>query len=92
MTHTLLKTISLTLAMLSVVVVPMLFSTDAEARGFKSHQGQNLYIDAPLRRSWGRFGEYYCDYVRVPSRVCVLSGRGHWICKVKGWTVRHTCY
>lgn len=43
MTHTLLKTISLAIAMLAIVLTPMLASTDAEAKKVETtyHAGQS---------------------------------------------------
>ncbi len=92
MTHTLLKIISLSLAMFSVVVVPVIFSTDADAKGSKRRLTQDTQLDAPLHGFSGRVGDYYCSYIRIPNRICTLSSNGNRTCKVKGWTLRQTCY
>lgn len=34
----------------------------------------------------------YCDYQRIPNRVCATSRDGRRRCRVEGWTLRQYCY
>ena len=92
MTHTLLKTISLAIAMMAVALTPMLTSSDAEAKSSKHRFTQDYKVDGPQHGFSGRHGDYYCDYIRIPNRVCNMTSNGTEKCKVKGWTLRQTCY
>jgi hypothetical protein len=40
----------------------------------------------------GRAGNYYCDYQRLPNRVCSITANGQERCEIKGWTLRQHCY
>jgi hypothetical protein len=40
----------------------------------------------------GRAGSYYCDYQRLPNRVCSFTANGEERCVIKGWTLRQHCY
>lgn len=66
-------------------------ATGAEARGGKPHFVQDYQFSKPMHGYSGRSGEFYCDYVRLPNRKCVVSG-GRESCKVVSWTLRQTCY
>lgn len=86
------STISLGLAALAGLA-PLVAATGAEARGGgKPHFVQDYKFSRPMHGYSGRAGEFYCDYVRLPDRKCVVDGSGRERCKVVGWTLRQTCY
>ena len=92
MTHTIFKTFTLGLAALAVGLVPVLTSSAAEAKGGKNPITQDYQTNEPLHGYSGRKGSYYCDYIRIPNRVCKITPSGQEKCKIKGWTLRQTCY
>ncbi len=88
-----LSKLTLSLAV-ATVASASLFATagGAEARGGgKPHFVQDYHFKKPMHGYSGRAGEFYCDYVRLPERKCVVAG-GREQCKVVGWTLRQTCY
>lgn len=90
MTYTTLKTVAFGVAFAGTVSVGLLASTDAEARGGKPVYSQDYSVEEPLHGYSGHKGAFYCDYERIPKRVCKKVG-GKTKCKVKGWTLRQTC-
>lgn len=84
--------IALTLAVTAVAATTTMFgATTAEARGGKEYFVQDYKFAKPMHGYSGRAGNYYCDYVRLPERKCMVSA-GMERCKVVGWTLRQTCY
>jgi hypothetical protein len=88
-----LSKLSLSLALAAAASVSLFASAGgAEARGGgKPHFVQDYQFKKPMHGYSGRAGEFYCDYVRLPDRKCVVAG-GRERCKVVGWTLRQTCY
>ena len=80
-----IRTVTLALA---AVLVPLALISGAEARG-KEHFVQDYTFKKPMNGYSGRQGEYYCDYVKLPNRVCDANGNN---CKIVSWTLRQTCY
>ncbi|MCH9765255.1 MAG: hypothetical protein K0U34_04595 [Alphaproteobacteria bacterium] len=78
--------------MFSVLLIPALTASEAEAKGSKQRLTQDYQVNEPLHGFSGRQGDYYCDYIRIPNRVCAITSGGTEKCKVKGWTLRQTCY
>lgn len=72
-------------------LIPLAHGTEAQARGGKPHYVQDYQFSKPMHGYSGRAGEFYCDYIRLPNRKCVVVG-GRERCKVVGWTLRQTCY
>lgn len=91
MTLTALKMTAFAIAITAAASASLIASTSAEARGGKPVYSQDYDVKEPLHGYSGRKGEFWCDYVRIPKRVCTYSG-GKEKCKVKGWTLRQTCY
>lgn len=61
----------------------------AEAGGRKGYFVKDYQVSGPVHGYSGRAGNYWCDYVRHPNRVCDANGNN---CKIVGWTLRQTCY
>ena len=36
--------------------------------------------------------QYYCDYMRIPNRVCTTDRAGRERCRVESWTLKQRCY
>jgi hypothetical protein len=71
----------------------MIGASNAEARGGgKEHFVQDYHFKKPMHGYSGRAGDYYCDYIRLPERRCMVTASGQERCKVVGWTLRQTCY
>lgn len=88
-----LSKIALALAVLTAAgSTAMIGATGAEARGGKEHFVQDYQFKKPMHGYSGRAGNYYCDYVRLPERRCMVTAGGQERCKVVGWTLRQTCY
>lgn len=92
MTHTLLKMISLVLALISVVIVPAVLSSGAEAHELQHPLVHNISVNGSFDTQSSQIGQTYCDAVRIPNRVCDLYPTGTQSCTIKGWTVRQTCF
>lgn len=90
MTFTALKSAAVALAIIAAAAVSLVASTAAEARGGKPVYSQDYNVNEPLHGYSGHKGAFYCDYERIPKRVCKIVG-GKEKCKVKGWTLRQTC-
>jgi hypothetical protein len=71
---------------------PLVSATTAEARGGKEYFVQSYEFDRPMHGYSGRAGSYYCDYQRLPNRVCSFTANGEERCVIKGWTLRQHCY
>lgn len=88
-----LSKITLSIAIAAVAAASaMIGATGAEARGGKEIFVQDYQFKKPMHGYSGRAGNYYCDYVRLPERKCVVSAGGRESCKIVGWTLRQTCY
>lgn len=88
-----LSKITLTAAISAVAAMTTLAgATGAYARGGKEHFVQDYHFKKPMHGYSGRAGNYYCDYVRLPERRCMVTAGGNERCKVVGWTLRQTCY
>ena len=70
----------------------LLSANGAEAKGGKPHFVQDYQFNKPMHGYSGRSGEFYCDYVRLPNRKCIVDGSGREHCKIVNWTLRQTCY
>lgn len=69
--------------------------TAAEAKGGGGRQYfvQTYTFDKPMHGYSGRAsGGYYCDYQRLPNRVCTMDKNGNEKCFIKDWTLRQHCY
>jgi hypothetical protein len=73
------------LAALTVVSI----ASAAEAGGRKGYFVKDYTVAGPAHGYSGRAGNYWCDYVRHPNRVCDADGNN---CKIVSWTLRQTCY
>ena len=67
------------------------FVSDAQARGKRVYTQDYQFDDAKHGFEGRAAGGYYCSYQRIPKRVC-KKVNGKEKCKVKGWTLRQTCY
>lgn len=74
---------------LVAVLAPLAMIDGAQARGGKEHFVQDYTFKKPMNGFSGRQGDYYCDYVKLPNRVCDANGNN---CKIVSWTLRQTCY
>ena len=52
---------------------------------------QDYQFAKPMHGYSGHSGNYYCDYQRLPNRVCVTNSNGTESCKIVGWTLREMC-
>jgi hypothetical protein len=88
-----LSKLTLSLAVTTIAAAGILGGAGgAQARGGgKPHFVQDYQFKQPMHGYSGRAGEFYCDYVRLPNRKCIVAG-GREHCKVVGWTLRQTCY
>lgn len=79
-------------AIAAAALIPLFSATTAEARGGKEYFVQTYQFDRPMHGYSGRAGNYYCDYQRLPNRVCEFTASGQERCTIKGWTLRQHCY
>lgn len=86
-----LKSCVLGAAFAAAALSPLFSATTAEARG-KQYFSQTYDFDRPMHGYSGRAGSYYCDYQRLPNRVCSITANGQERCEIKGWTLRQHCY
>ncbi len=59
--------------------------------GAKEFFVQDYQFAKPMHGYSGHSGNYYCDYQRLPNRVCVTKPDGSESCKIVGWTLREMC-
>ena len=75
---------------LAALAAPIAMTAAAEAGGrSKEHFVQDYTFKKPMNGYSGRQGEYYCDYIKLPNRVCDANGNN---CRIASWTLRQTCY
>jgi hypothetical protein len=61
------------------------------AGGAKDFFVQDYQFAKPMHGYSGHSGNYYCDYQRLPNRVCVPTADGRETCRIVGWTLREMC-
>jgi len=72
-------------------LAPLVISAPASAKGGRDVIVQDYQFDKPMHGYSGHaIGGYYCDYQRLPNRVCTYAG-GVEKCVIKGWTLRQMC-
>jgi len=91
-----LQTVSFSAAA-AVAIASLLFASDANARrGGTSVIEQHYITKGPVKGYSGfvRAGarSYYCDYQRIPNRVCTYTSDGRERCKIESWTLKQACY
>lgn len=59
--------------------------------GAKEFFVQDYKFAKPMHGYSGHSGNYYCDYQRLPNRVCATNANGTESCKIVGWTLREMC-
>lgn len=59
--------------------------------GAKEFFVQDYQFAKPMHGYSGHSGNYFCDYQRLPNRVCVTNANGTESCKIVGWTLREMC-
>ncbi|MFT3731560.1 MAG: hypothetical protein QM780_09115 [Hyphomicrobium sp.] len=52
---------------------------------------QDYQFAKPMHGYSGHSGNYYCDYQRLPNRVCVTNANGSESCRIVGWVLREMC-
>lgn len=87
MTHTTLKTFTVTIALAVAALSPLLAGSSAEAKSSKEHFVEQYRFDKPMNGVQGFAGAYYCSYVKQPVEECNSQGQ----CKTV-WILTQTCY
>jgi hypothetical protein len=59
--------------------------------GAKEFFVQDYQFAKPMHGYSGHSGNYFCDYQRLPNRVCTTRADGTESCKIVGWTLREMC-
>ena len=59
--------------------------------GAKEFFVQDYQFAKPMHGYSGHSGNYFCDYQRLPNRVCVTNANGTESCKIVGWTLCEMC-
>lgn len=78
-------------AAIALVAIAPTFATPAAAKGGREVIVQDYQFSKPMHGYSGHaIGGYYCDYQRIPNRVCSVVG-GTEKCVIKGWTLRQMC-
>jgi len=69
----------------AAAALPLVSSSDADARGGKEYFAETYRFSKPMNGYEGFSGAYHCSYVKTPKTVCV-AGK----CK-KVWELLQTC-
>lgn len=83
------QTFALAAALTTIAAASLLSSVEASAGG----KGRELFIETydfkkPMHGYSGHAGNFYCDYQRLPIRVCK---DGHSNCTIVGWRLQQIC-
>jgi hypothetical protein len=97
MTATNLK--SLTFGAATLMAASVLLATGgAEAKGGYGTTvvEEHFITKGPMKGysgfAWGGPRSVYCDYQRIPNRVCTIGSDGRERCKIESWTLKQFCY
>lgn len=92
-----LRTISFAIAAAASVTM-LLAAGDAEARGDGPSVIEEHFITKGPVKGYSGFApttgprSFYCDYQRIPNRVCKVGPDGRERCKIENWTLKQFCY
>ena len=94
-----LRTITLGAAMLTAATMfAVAGAAEAKGRYGTTVVEEHFETKGPMKGysgfAWGGGGPHsvYCDYQRVPNRVCTIGLDGRERCKIVSWTLKQFCY